>query len=322
MPDNVRVPGRYGRRAPKHAPALKLGPLLTGVVPDHPAAEDYLAAMGGGWQDLGNDRAGDCVSVTWANIRRLVTGTLTGSERYPSQDEVWALYRTQNPDFDPAGSADTNGPGSAADGGMVVQAVLEYLTAHAGPDGARAVCFAQVDHANPDEVRAAIAIFGCLWTGISVQQANEDQFRAGQPWTWDPAAPVIGGHSVITAGYGPTGAGALGGDERFITWAQETSFTDGFWAGGTDECWVVIWPEHLGHKAFLEGVDQTRLAAGYEALTGRPFPAPAPPPPPPAPAPPAPEGLLAELAAFCRHVAASADRDIADVIAWLRQRGL
>ena len=58
MSNAVRVPGKYGRRAPKRAPMLKLGPLLTGVVPEHPAAADYLAAMGGGWQILGNDGAG------------------------------------------------------------------------------------------------------------------------------------------------------------------------------------------------------------------------------------------------------------------------
>ena len=31
----ARIPGKYGRRAPKRAPMLKLGPLLTG---DRPGA--------------------------------------------------------------------------------------------------------------------------------------------------------------------------------------------------------------------------------------------------------------------------------------------
>src|ERR1700689_5048209 len=153
-----RTPGKYGRRSPKRTRALKLGPLLTGVVPAHPASADYLAELGGGWQELGNANAGDCVAVTWANVRRLVTGILTGSGYYPTQDQVWAIYKTQNPDFDPDGTQETNGPGSPADGGMDIQTLLEYLVATGGPDGVKALGFAAVDVKNPAEVKAAIAI--------------------------------------------------------------------------------------------------------------------------------------------------------------------
>ncbi len=312
-------------------PALKLSRLLTGVVPSHPANVDYLAALNGGWQMLGNQDAGDCVSVTWANVRRLVTSTLTSTPSYPSQDEVWKIYQTQNPDFDPSGTAETNGPGSPADGGMDVQTLLEYLTATGGPDGVKAVAFAAVDPSSPDEVKAAIAIFGYVWTGITVSQLNQQEFAAGQPWDYDPSSPVDGGHSIITGGYGTPGAGPLGGDERFITWAAETSFTDAFWANSVDECWAVIWPEHLESREFMQGIDVNALAADYQEITERALPlpvppAPAPPQPPAPPAPPAPSpappGLLVELAEFIRREAASVDADISKVIAWLHERGL
>ena len=71
--------------------------------------------------------------MTWANVRRLVTKVLGGTENYPSIDEVWAVYKTQNPDFDPNGTADTNGPGSQADNGMDIQTLLEYLVSEAAP---------------------------------------------------------------------------------------------------------------------------------------------------------------------------------------------
>lgn len=325
----IRTPGIPGKRPPKRAAAWGLRYLLSGTVPDHPASEDYLAALGGGWQLLGNQSAGDCVAVTWANIRRLVTSTLTATPSYPSQDQVWALYKTQNPDFDPNGDPGVNGPGSPADGGMDIQTVLESLVKDGGPDGVKAIGFAAVDHTNPDEVKAAIAIFGYVWTGVQVLDVNTQQFRNGQPWDYDPSSPVDGGHSVITAGYGAPGTGALGGDERFITWAQETSFTDAFWSADVDECWAVIWPEHLGSRAFLEGINQEQLAADYEAITGQPLPVPVQPPAPapspaPAPAPPqpAPESLLAELAGLVRQVAASADRELAEVVAWIHAHGL
>lgn len=258
---------KYGRRPPKNAPALRLASFLQREVPVHPVAEDYLAKLSD-WQLLGNDRVGDCNAVTWANLRRLVTATLT-TESYASQEQVWQFYRTQNPGFDPGGSASGNGPGSSADQGMDVQTGLEYLRARGGPDGVKAVAFARVDHTNTDEVKAALAIFGGLWLGVMVLDANEREFAAGKPWTNVRGARVVGGHAILGGGYDA--------DIKFITWAKETSFTPSFWdgeAGGTplvEEAWIVIWPEHLGTRGFEVGVDQAQLAADYQALTGRPL---------------------------------------------------
>ncbi|MFI1165661.1 hypothetical protein ACH4UM_19100 [Streptomyces sp. NPDC020801] len=275
---------KFGRRAPSRRPALSLSRVLTGKIPAHPAAADYLAALNDGWQMLGNDRAGDCVAVTWANMRRLVTA-ICGAENYPSQDQVWEIYKTQNPGFDPNGDPSVNGPGSPADGGMDIQTLLEYLVKVGGPDGTKALAFAKVDPTQPDQVKAAIAVFGGLWTGIVVQKANQQDFTDGKPWDYHRSSPDEGAHSVLTSGYGAPGPGPLGGDERMETWAEETSFTDAYWRRKVEEVWVVIWPEHLEHPDFLEGVDLTALAADYEALTGKPFPAVVPPAPQPQPTP-------------------------------------
>lgn len=265
---------KYGRRPPKRALSLHLGNYLTGVIPSHPAWADYLAALNGGWQVLGNNQYGDCMSVTWANSRRLVTATLTGQVDYPSLDQVIAFYKTQNPAF------------PSEDNGMDMQTALETLVNEGGPDGVKAICFAQIDPTNVEEVKAAIAIFGFVYVGVNVQYHNMNEFDLGMPWTWSVSDGVDGGHAILTGGYGTPGPGALGGDERFITWGQETSFTDEFWQYGVEECWVVIWPEHLGTKEFMEGVNLQDLAADYEAITGKVLPLPAPPPAPaPAPAP-------------------------------------
>jgi hypothetical protein len=267
------MPGfKYGRRPPKNHPAITLAPLLTGVVPAHPAAADYLARLSK-WQMLGNDQYGDCVAVTWANLRRLVTAFLS-SEKYPTLSQVEALYKTQNPGF------------PDQDDGMDIQTCLEYLVAHGGPDGVKALGFAKVDPANAAEVDAAIAIFGSVWLGINVLRANMDDFNAGRPWDYHPSSPEDGGHSIITGGYGDPRPGALAGDRDFVTWAEETSFTDAFWNHETEEAWVVIWPEHLTSNNFLMGVDLAQFAADYTAITGKPFPAPIPAPPaPPTPTP-------------------------------------
>jgi hypothetical protein len=300
---------KYGRRPPKRHPAIRLGPLLTGVIPAAPAAADYLAALGGGWEMLGNDTAGDCVAVTWANTRRLVTATLA-TENYPSQAQTWAFYETQNPGFNPSGSANTDGPGSQDDGGMDIQTGLEDLVDEGGPDGVKALGFASVDYTNPAEVKAAIAIFGSVWTGLNVLDANMTEFDDSEPWDYVKGSPVDGGHSVLAGGYGPAGAAQLGGDERFITWAEETSFTDAFWKKEIDEAWVVIWPEMMSDPGFLAGIDLAQFSADYTTITGKPFPGDV--PPAPVPTPPVPvtgspfatewdAGASGGLQAWCRE---------------------
>jgi hypothetical protein len=268
MDVTVREPGKFGRRAPKRAPSLKLASFLTGVVPAHPPAADYLANMGGRWDMLGNDVAGNCVAVTWANVRRLVTTMLTNTPSYPRQAEVWQIYQTQNPSFNPAGTEDTDGPGSSADNGMDIQTLLDHLIQQPGPDGSKAVAYAAINPANPDEVKAAIAIFGYVWTGVDVQNANMEEFAKSEPWSWTPGGKVVGGHSVVTGGYGWSPTAPIGEDERFITWAVETGFTDEYWSHGVDEAWVVIWPEHFGNIEFLAGVNLAQLQADYKEITG------------------------------------------------------
>jgi hypothetical protein len=317
---------KYGRREPKRAPAIQFKDIRTGATPAFPAAADYLSVLNGGWNMLGNDAAGDCVAVTWANVRRLVTAILA-SESYPSQSQVWKFYQTQNPDFDPNGSSDTNGPGSSADQGMDIQTALEDLVKNGGPDGVKAVAFAQVDHTNADEVKAAIAIFGSVWTGLNVLDINQTEFSDGEAWNYSSKSPVDGGHSVVTGGYGPAGAGQLSGDERFITWAEETSFTDSFWTHEVEEAWVVVWPEHLLSKEFEQGVNLTQLAADYQALTGSTLVIPVTPPAPPQPPSP-PEDADAAWAAILKPWCAKV-RTRADLVElknggleWLTAKGL
>ena len=76
-----------GRRPPKNAPALRFARILSGTAPTYPASVDYLSKLSS-WQMLGNDVAGDCNAVTWANMRRLVTATLA-TEECPDQAQVW-----------------------------------------------------------------------------------------------------------------------------------------------------------------------------------------------------------------------------------------
>lgn len=276
MTTPTRTPGKCGCLAPKNAPAPLFRTIWRqdAVIPPHPATEDYLAALAN-WQMLGNDRAGDCVAVTWANFRRMMTALLGGREVYPTQDQVWEIYKTQNPDFDPNGTADTNGPGSSADGGMDIQTLLELLVTTGGPDGVKVRAFAKVDFTDEAELDAALAIFGGLWVGILVSPENQQEFADNQPW--DAVGQPDGAHSVLVGGYIP--------DPRFITWAAETSFTELFRQQRVQQAWAVAWPEHEGTKQFQAAIDQGAWDNAWQELTGQPFPVPVPSPAPPVPSP-------------------------------------
>jgi hypothetical protein len=245
---------KLGCLPPKNAPALRLSTVLAPeahALPAHPLSEDWISRFTS-WQVLGNDQYGDCVAVTWANERRVLTA-LAGTETYPTMDEVIEVYKTQNPNF------------PQDDGGMIIQTLLEDLHKDGGPDGTKVVAFAKVDQTNLEEVKAALAVFGVVWTAVTVLDMNQQQFSNGQPWDWDPKAQAEGGHSIMSGGY----LGDAVNDVRFITWGQETGFTDDFWKNGVVEAWVAIWPEHLGTVQFQTGVDLDALRDAYHALTGR-----------------------------------------------------
>lgn len=259
---------KLGRRAPKRAPSLRLGAYLTGTIPVHPVAADHFGAITD-WGLYGNDRYGDCGPVSVANQRKLVTKYLTGTEVSPSQEDVFDLYkRSGNPAF------------PAEDNGVDMQTMLEAVVA-GGIAGTKAIAFASVDPKNLDEIDAAIAIFGSVLFGVTLDTAQQSQTGL---WQFQPSG-IWGGHAVLAGRYGDQSTGE---DTAVVTWARVTGTTDLFLGNQLEEVWVVVWPEHLGSTAFLEGVNIAALAEDYHTLTGASLPIPSPTPPDPAPPGPRP----------------------------------
>jgi hypothetical protein len=257
---------KLGRRAPKRTPSLRLSSYLTGNIPTHPDAADHFSAISD-WGLYGNDHYGDCGPVSVANQRKLVTKYLTGTEVSPSQDDVFDLYkRSGNPAF------------PAEDNGVDMQTMLEAVVA-GGIGGTKAIAFASVDPKNLDEIDAAIAIFGSVLFGVTLETAQQSQSSL-----WEYAQSGIwGGHAVLAGRYGdkPTGE-----DTAVVTWGRVVGTTDALLQNQLEECWIVVWPEHLGSVTFQEGVNLSMLMEDYKALTGRDFPFdPGPPPQPPTPDP-------------------------------------
>ncbi|MCU1687790.1 MAG: hypothetical protein JWQ81_8529 [Amycolatopsis sp.] len=266
---------KLGKRPPKDAPALRAARFLTGAVPAHPASVDHFSEITD-WLMLDNDKYGDCGPAATGHQLMLDSKYLSAAEIVPSIADVLDFYkRSGNPDFDP------NDPGGPGDGGVDLQTMLEELVRN-GIGGHKALGFAKVDTSNLDEVRAAVAVFGSLLLGVTLETAQQAQTDRG---LWDYAKSAVwGGHAVLAGRY--TSA-KTGDDLAVITWGEIVGTTDAFWAHQVDEAWVVIWDYNVGTAEFQAGVDVAALAGDYFALTGRTFPVPVQPPAPaPVPAPP------------------------------------
>lgn len=317
---------RLGRRPPSNKPALRLTRLLTGAMPAHSPTVDHFAEVDD-WGLYTNDRFGVCGPTSVANLVKLITGSLDAAEWSPTLDDVYDLYRRSgNPDFDP----DTG----EGDNGVDMQTMLEALLS-GGIGGQKPLAFAKVNHGDPDEMRAAIEIFGGVLYGVDLQEAQQSQTDAGL-WDYVRGSQEWGGHAVLGGRYSDQ-AGTRDDRTGVVTWAELVDFTDDFDTHRVDEVWVVIWPENVGTRQFKEGIDRDALASAYESLTGRPFPgepapspepAPAPVPPEPSPVPPQPvpvddpdEALAHYARQFVRHhISASTMRSaLAD---WLAARDL
>ena len=237
-------------------------------VPQHPLEANLFGDVELG-MDL-NDRAGTCVPTGFDNWRRMATSLLAGSATAASEADIVRWYRTQNPGFDPAGTADTDGPGSDSDQGMVIQDFLAWLTRERLILG-----FAAISVGDDEMLKAAAWLGMGPINGLTLTDAQVgQQFDAG---TWDEVGgQPVGGHCVPTGAY----TAADRAEEDCATWRTRVHMTASFLDRRRDEAWAVLLPEHVQHPGFREGFDLAAFAQAFEGITGRPFPVHVPPPAP------------------------------------------
>lgn len=262
-------------------PVLKLANYLTGVVPTYPPAVDYFQRVPT-WLLGQNDRFGTCGPTSLANLQLLVTTWLGDAPVRATDNDIFDLYRRSgNPQFNPATGAGDNG---------VEMTVMLSAALQGGIGGRKPLAFAAVNGSDPAETWAAGALFGGVLWGATLDTAQQAQTTAGL-WDYSPS-PVWGGHAILAAGRYSDQPGTTADRTGLVSWARVLDSTDTFITQQVQERYVVIFPEHLGTKAFQQGIDLTALAADYKALTGRdfpvPVPTPSPTPTPPTPIPPTP----------------------------------
>lgn len=244
---------KLGKLAPSKRDSLSFGDFLT-VMPTAPLidfAPDYVYPMDG------NDTVGDCVVAGWDHFRQIVTGLLGGAQKNFTQDEIWNFYKTQNPGFDPHGTASTNGPDSNHDAGMIIQAFLEYLVAQKYILG-----FAKIDYQNDAQMRAAIYLGLGVITGVQLRNAQMQQLQTGT-WDFDASSPVEGGHCIPLAGYNNNPDIVA-----IVTWGRLIAGTRSFVNNQMDEAWFVLMQEHVDHPGFRNHFDLAGFSKAVSDITG------------------------------------------------------
>jgi hypothetical protein len=106
-------------------------------------------------------------------------------------------------------------------------------------------------------------VFGSVYVGFNVQRHIEDQFAAGQVWTYRPGEPYIGGHAVCLQRREI--AGSRHGILDYITWGAMTHADFGWQAHVVEEAWVVVSQDWLqANGTTVEGLDLTALLADMQ----------------------------------------------------------
>lgn len=265
---------KKGLRAKSNRPSVPFKDHLrngTAVLPVIPATDtaNVLAALNNITFGMdGNDVAGNCVAAASNHGLQTINQILTGVANTWTMDQIWAFYKTQNPDFDPEGASTDNGPGSAADGGMDIQLALETLVKMGLILG-----FAEVDPTDEDEFDAAIYLGIAVWCGVNLQVAQMDQFDDGDlDWAVVKGSKDDGGHGVPYVYYGT--------DKKLITWGELYGSTEGFVKKRMTQCFFVLTQAHLDNPTFRAGYDVDSFISAVEKLTGKVFPINLPPAPP------------------------------------------
>lgn len=228
-------------------PALLLSAILDAHAAPPPAEFDGLSAVpADAWGMLGNDQLGDCTCAGVGHLRVANVHASTGQVLPVTTDETVAFYENfgYRPD-DPS-----------SDQGAYCQKVLEFWHKR-GFLGEKIAAFAKVNPRRRTEVMQAISTLGPLYIGLTITQANEDQFNNGEAWDIVPGSEELGGHCVIVGSYDAEGL-------TCVTWGRLQRITWALFEQATEEAYTGFGGDNVSAT-----VDLAALRREYTALTGR-----------------------------------------------------
>jgi hypothetical protein len=226
-----------------------------------------------------NDTYGDCVVADWlANLLR--------HEKFEQGIQITAT--------DDDAKKEYFGQTGGADSGLVM---LDYLN-HLRKDGIlvqgktyKIHAFAEIQPKDHEDIRNGVNLFRGVYFGMQVPQSMEDQFNAGEMFTYVPGSPILGGHAVYCPAYLKYGVvdsvNIVGPVVR--TWAKRVQATWEWWDNLVDEVYITIDEVDSWLNNPNSPLDVGALEALLAEITNSPPPPPIPPVPP---APPKPSGCF------------------------------
>lgn len=195
---------------------------VNGKLPSPPTSVNYYNGLSLPMD--GNDQYGDCVMAATAHLLAAWNSEVEEEIPVPDSDEVVAEYFTLE-----YGSPV---PDPSEDNGLSEADVLASWHTE-GLFGSKIAAYAPVYYKDIIAVHQAIALYGGALFGIQVPQSAQEQFEAGQPWTYEPDSPILGGHAIAPLGY----------DEKYVycaTWGGIAPVTYPFLSAFLDEMWAII----------------------------------------------------------------------------------
>jgi hypothetical protein len=227
------------------------------------------------WPMYGNDRLGDCTWAAIGHIEEDWTAEALGLEHMitpPTPDIEEGYWLTGDP---PSTTGTAGGP---TDDGRDELSVLQYCHKHGIPgghptDGHPFTAYAYVAPSNHNHMRAALYLFGSLYTGTALPltaqrptqgPGGESEWdvvanagAAGEPGSW-------GGHAY------PNRAVWDGKTLRLITWGYEMVETLAFSDKYKEEAWAVLSPDWLNGGKSIDGFDAQQLKSDLQHVQDTP----------------------------------------------------
>lgn len=246
------------------------------------------------WGMDGNDVYGDCGVAGITHGFQAAAADTRETEAFPPAAEVISYYLKYT---------------GGQDSGVVLSQFLAYVRAH-GFYGHSVAAYAPVAVHDVPTLQFCIDAYDFAYVGITVTQGMMDAAQGPGPWTWtaeDAAGAEIGGHCIILVAY----------DSQWlygVTWGQVVRIAYPAWHRMSDEAWAVLPGEIRTAGTDGHGINIAALNADMPRLDGTAG--------QPAAGPAGHEGLLGELAAAVRDVAASTEKDVTELLSFLASKGL
>jgi len=243
-----RTPVRHDSRTLKLAKYLS--PILT--PPDSINWGQHIPS--GSWGMMKNDLVGDCTCAGAGHMEMLWTSNAS-SLFIPTDDQILSAYSSIT-GYD-ASKTDEYG-NNPTDNGANELDVLKYWQRN-GIAGRKIGAFVSINPQNLNHLKIATWLFGAVYTGANLTQADMDSFNEQKEWS-PTSNDYIGGHAFPIIGYDASGFGV-------VTWGAIQLATKEWVNTQLEEAYAVISPDWIANTGLApSGFDIGRLITDLAAV--------------------------------------------------------